>query len=136
MKKDKFISVINKILPFVIVAILAGALYVFAPICDHLIELKNGNMTHMKCYYTGEAAKIVLVILIAIGIENIRNKVSYIIPLVFIGILFLVIPTWIGLCGNTEMACHRTALWIRISGVLTIISGLLSAYSASKRNEL
>ena len=44
-----------------------GAVKLWAPVCGSMLELANGNETHMKCYYAGQAALGVALIILAIA---------------------------------------------------------------------
>ena len=33
-----------------------GALKIWAPVCGKMLDLANGNQTHMKCHWAGQAA--------------------------------------------------------------------------------
>ncbi|MDD3894252.1 MAG: DUF4418 family protein [Syntrophomonadaceae bacterium] len=109
-----------------------GSIFYWAPVCAGLLTLENGNMVHMKCFYTGQASVALALILLTTAIvaffsKNDHHKVQWI--SIVIGIL-LIANTFesvigIGICKNPSMACHSTAVWLRSAGVLTVVSGLV-----------
>lgn len=115
-----------------IVGVLAGALIIFtpfqlAPVCQRFLELKTGNMVHMRCHYTGQAevflGMIILItsVLLLLARETGTRK-SLGKLLVVLGVAAIILPTklGIGVCLN-PMECHTTA------GVLYLLGGLLLA---------
>ena len=111
------------------------SLLIFVPVCDKLVELANGNTTFMKCHYTSRAAILLSAILIFLSLESIVKKTFN--PLTIIAIaLGLILVTidglGIGLCKNSEMACHISKNWIRVPAVLIILSALGLAFKNKK----
>ncbi len=114
-----------------------GSIFLWAPICSGKIELANGNMTYMKCHYTGQASILLSIVLIVAGIEafftNSRRPWTFI----AIGIMLLLVTfgsmLGIGICMKETMNCHSTAVWIRGGGIVTIICGLISLYIGETR---
>lgn len=129
----KIWQIVAVIVPFLAVVVLAVGLYGVSPVCDKLVEMASGNMAHMKCYYMAEAAKLLGIVLLTSAIVYLQKRKSQLLLFTAIGALFLIVPNWFGLCGNTEMACHQTALWVRITGLFAILSGFLTAV-ADKKN--
>ncbi|MFZ3130988.1 MAG: DUF4418 family protein [Desulfosporosinus sp.] len=113
-----------------------GALFIWAPVCTGLLTLGNGNMAHMKCYYTGQASIALAVILLITAIvaylsKTDHQKLQWVI--IVIGIM-IIANTFtsiigIGICKNPDMACNTTAVWLRGSGVLAILSGLIDIFA-------
>ena len=100
-----------------------------APVCQKLIEMKSGNMTHMRCHYTGQA-EIYLGILIVIASLMllfsrgvVRRYLGFI--LVALGGMVILMPThWgIGVCMS-PMECHTTATYLYVFGGVLILEGL------------
>lgn len=127
MKKD-----IQKILMFVLMAIsflILGALYLWAPVCEGLLELANGTMVHMKCFYTSQATTVLVFLLLVLAITSLLTQRTDGIMIIALGIM-LIVSTYqsflgIGICAKETMDCHNTALWIRSGGVLTILIGFV-----------
>ena len=107
-----------------------GAVYSWAPVCDGLLELKNGNMVHMKCFYTAQASVVLAIVLLIAAIiaylsKTDHRKVQWI---VFVLGFMLIANTidstiGIGICKKV-MACHDTAVWIKSAGIIAILSSL------------
>jgi|GEM_PF-662459 len=121
-----------------------SAVFIWAPVCKGLLTLQNGTMVHMKCFYTGQASIVLALILILTAVvaflsKTDHNKIQWVI--VLIGIM-LISNTYdstigIGICKKTTMECHVTAAWLRGSGILTIVSGLVEVFAnGSKSNNL
>lgn len=127
----------SAIILVVVSLVILGAIFAFAPVCDKLIELKSGNMTHMKCFYTGKTAVILSILLLIAAISSFFTKGSQWV-IIAIGIFLIVLtfdsPVGIGLCKNTSMACHSTAIWIRGTGATSIICGILMCFSKTESN--
>ena len=124
------------ILALVSVLTLAG-ITAFSPVCSKLIELASGNMTHMKCFYTGKVAVILgIILLVASVISIFKNNKYNTILIIIIGILLICVTfesfIGIGICKKV-MDCHSTALWIRGGGVLSIIIGLIMLFIKDKK---
>lgn len=125
---------LRKLIPIILVGVslvVLGAVLLFSPVCNSLIELKSGNMTHMKCFYTGKAAIILSILLLVSGITSyFKNGFQWVI--IAIGILLIIITfesaIGIGLCKMDTMPCHNTAAWIRGGGIISIILGILMFY--------
>ncbi|MDD3365028.1 MAG: DUF4418 family protein, partial [Syntrophomonas sp.] len=120
------------------------AVFIWAPVCAGLLTLQNGTMVHMKCFYTGQASIVLALILMITAVvaffsKTDHNKIQWVI--VAIGIM-LISNTYdstigIGICKKTTMACNVTALWLRGSGILAIVSGLADVFAnGSKSNKL
>ncbi|MCO1601787.1 DUF4418 family protein [Desulfosporosinus nitroreducens] len=98
-----------------------------APVCQKLIELKSGNMTHMRCHYTGQAEiyfgiLIVIVSLMVLFSHGVaRRYLGFL--LAVLGVMVILMPTdWgIGVCMS-PMECHTTAKYLYgFGGVLTLV---------------
>lgn len=116
---------------------LAG-IVLFSPVCSKLLELANGNMTHMKCFYTGKASIILTIILLISSILGFLKENKYInIVIIVIGVLLIAVTydsfIGIGICKKA-MDCHSTALWIRGEGIISIIIGLIMLFKKPKLN--
>lgn len=126
---------IQKFMPhclLVVALIVIGAINIWAPICDSYLELANGNMTYMRCTYTAKIAMLLAIIIIILAIFSIISKKSIALPAALIGIaLFLITiesSVGIGICSGDDMACIKTALWLKGSGIAIIIISIISIY--------
>lgn len=133
IKSQKIISGILVIIGLIII----GSIVVWAPVCKGILELKSGNMTHMKCYYTGQASILLSIVLIVAAIEAFLTKTKKPWTFIAIGIMLLVVTygstIGIGICMKDTMDCHKTAAWIRGGGVVTTICGLISLFMGERR---
>ncbi|AGA68282.1 hypothetical protein Desdi_0755 [Desulfitobacterium dichloroeliminans LMG P-21439] len=115
-----------------------GALYIWVPVCDGLLELANGNLVHMKCFYTSQATSVLAVLVLVAAISALITKQTHAPIIIAIGILLIVITyqsfLGIGICMKETMACHQTAFWIRGGGVLTILLGILACFKKQKNS--
>lgn len=129
-------KILNGILVLVGLAII-GAIFIWSPVCSGTLELANGNMTHMKCYYTGQVSLLLSIVLIVAAIESFLTKTRKTWTFIVIGIMLLVVTygstLGIGICMKADMSCHTTAIWIRGGGILTIILGLVSLFMGKTR---
>lgn len=117
----------------VILAGLATILTPFhlAPVCQKLLELKTGNMVHMRCHYTGQAEVFLGVIILVAGLllalaQDSKTRKSLGKLLALLGLLVIIIPTnyGIGVCLQ-PMACHITARVLYLLGGILFASGLI-----------
>ena len=135
MQKD-FSKILSGILVITGLAII-GAIFIWAPVCSGMLELANGNMAHMKCYYTGQAALALSIVLIIAGIESFLTKSRMPWTFIALGVMLLVITfssvLGIGVCMKADMNCQATASWIRAGGTVAIICGLISLFTGKPR---
>ena len=114
----------------------AGAVKIWAPVCTGMLTLESGKETFMKCHYTGQAAIAVAVILFAAAVVLFFSKDCpksiEVISIVSAIMLFLLFTTLIGICANSEMQCHRTALWCEGAAIVTVVTGLIVLLSGKK----
>lgn len=129
MKMEKNLSKIFLVIEISLSLIILGAIFIWAPVCDGLLKLENGNMVHMKCFYTGQASVILSVLLLASAIaaymsKNDHKKVHFIVALIGIMLFANTFTSsiGIGICKMDTMACHTTASWIRIGGILAVLT--------------
>ena len=96
-------------------ALLIGAVRIWAPVCGKMLELANGNQTHMKCHWAGQAAIAVSVIILAAALMALLAKKEYnglmAVNAVAAVVLFLVFTSLIGVCASAEMRCQVTKVW-------------------------
>lgn len=107
---------------------LIGALKIWAPVCTKLLTLESGSQTHMKCYYSSQAALVVAVILLVAAVAAFLSKGDHkklhLVSIAGSVSLFLIFGSLIGICANAAMACNTTALWAKI------LAGVIIAASA------
>ena len=96
-------------------AVLLGAVKIWAPVCGKMLELANGNQTHMKCHWAGQAAIAASVIILAAAVMALLAKKEYkglmVVNAVAAVVLFLVFTSLIGVCASAEMRCQITKIW-------------------------
>ena len=136
MKKNAFICF--NIAALIFAAVLILAISIWAPACSGQLELANGKFVSMKCVYTVKACILISVILIAASLENIIKKRFSPLIYIVIGIVLILITftssVGIGICMKEEMACHTSALWIRILGGLTLADGVITFFLKDKHS--
>ena len=104
--------------------IVLGAIYIWAPVCDQFLQLANGNMTHMKCFYTAYAATYLAILLLASSIISLATRNKTAIISLIIGIMLITITNdtiGIGVCKKSTMSCIQTGIWLKGCGIVTII---------------
>lgn len=117
-------------------ACIIGAAELWAPVCGKMLELQNGNEVHMKCFYAGQAAVIIGLILLVIGVLALINKSSST-GLLAVGAvcgiaLFMVFGDFIGVCGAEGMACRTTAVWGKVCGAIAVVAFAASILTSKK----
>lgn len=122
----------------VISLLILGAMYIWAPVCDGLLELANGNKVHMKCFYTAQATTVLVILLLVLAISSLITKKTNPVMIIALGIMLIILTyqsfLGIGICMKETMACHDTAPWIRGGGILTILIGIAAFFT--KQNEV
>ncbi len=121
----------------VIALLMLGAMYIWAPVCDGLLELANGNMVHMKCFYARQAVTVVVLLLLVQAASAYITKKTNPVMIVALGIMLVALTyqsfLGIGICMNDTMPCHDTASWIRGGGTLTILIGIAACFTKPNR---
>lgn len=131
--KGKIIPLIQLIATVVMIA----AVKVFAPVCDGLLDLANGNQTHMKCWFSAQAVTMIAVLLIVISAlmfvvdESARKKmqIASIAAAIMMPLTFMKV---IGMCMMDGMACHGTAMWVMILSAVIGILGVIDMIKGGK----
>lgn len=116
--------------------IILGAILIWSPVCEGLLQLSDGREVHMKCYYTAQASVLLSIILIVSCIESLIKKFSHPLTTIAIGIT-MIANTFtskfgIGICMKETMSCNNTALWIRGGGIAVIICGLIFLFMGQR----
>jgi len=134
----------KKITVQLLASVLAGALSLalaltprFVPPCTHQIETAAGAFTPMRCHWTFQIEFLlaVSVLIVAGALWVVRHAESRRIVggalVLLAALVFSVTQTWaIGLCGNSEMACHQTAHWLWLWAALLAADGIFIAVRA------
>ncbi|MBQ0004742.1 MAG: DUF4418 family protein [Clostridiales bacterium] len=131
--KNKIIS----ILQLVASVALLGAVKIWAPVCSGLVDMSSGMQAHMKCWYSGqtETCLIILTIIMVIAAAFMESKPRKLMEIAIIAaciIMFMVVGPVIGICAKAEMACRKTAMWVRIMAAVISVLGLVELFSGKK----
>lgn len=133
MKNKKILT----ILPGIMALLMIGAVLGWASPCKHMLETVNGSTVHMSCFYLRVPAFIMACTWLGISIDGLYHKKMSAFLLIISGILTILVTickiVGIGICANTEMACHTTVWWMRGLGFAVIMVGLLSLYDPEKQ---
>lgn len=133
--KNKITSIVSAIQVLMALCVI-GVVKFWAPVCTGMLKLESGSEVFMKCHYTGQAAIAVSVILLAAAVVTFfmrdGHKLVQIISIVGAMMLFLLFTSLIGICANTEMACHTTALWAKGAAVVIIVAAVVDLLSGKK----
>ena len=133
--KTKFSKILIGIQALAAVCLI-GALKIWAPVCTKLLTLESGAQTHMKCHYSSQAALVIAVILLvaalAAFISKGDHKKFHFVSIAGAVSLFLIFGSLIGICANAEMACHSTALWVRIMAGVIIAAGAVDLFTGGE----
>ena len=105
--------------------------------CDHTLETTSGGTCFMKCHWTFVAVSIFGIAGIASSVLALVGKTAEGRRFAAIGVIvvaalaiFATLDTGIGLCGNTAMHCHQTALGVRIASVAAAICAIVQLIKA------
>ena len=114
-----------------------GALKLWAPVCGKMLELANGNQTHMKCHWAGQAAMAVSVILLTAAVMALLAKKEYkgfmVVTAVCGALLFMIFATgFIGVCASAEMRCNVTKAWGIGAAAVTVAASLINLLSGKE----
>lgn len=106
-----------------------------APVCDKLIELKNGNLTYMRCHYTQQATLIMAGLVLLLAIVALFQERTTLRAMGWLlagmGLAVALVPVVIGVCKSPTMPCRETAVWLYAEGGLMMVVGLLTALTRS-----
>ena len=117
--------------------LLIGAIKIWAPVCGKMLDLANGNQTHMKCYWAGQAAIAVAVIILVTALMALAAKKEYkglmVVNAVAGVVLFLIFTnTLIGVCASAEMRCQATRIWGMGTAAVTFAASLINLLSGKE----
>lgn len=117
-----------------------GAISLWAPTCDKLLELTSGKMVPMKCHYTGKAALVVAGLLLLTAILNFfakkEHKKFMVLSTVTALLIFLLFSSIIGVCMKNTMPCQVTAIWCKAAAAIALIASLVGFFAGNKDGQL
>ena len=118
-------------------ALLIGAIKIWAPVCGKMLDLANGNQTHMKCHWAGQAGFAVAVILLIAAVMALLAKKEYkgfmVITAVCGALLFMIFATdFIGVCASETMRCQITKVWGIGAAAVTVAASLINLLSGKE----
>ena len=127
-----FVGIVEVVAAIAIVAIAAAM-----GGCDHTLETTSGGTCFMKCHWTFIAVSIFGIAGIASSVLALVGKTAEGRRFAAIGVIvvavlaiFATLDAGIGLCGNTAMHCHQTALGVRIASVAAAICAIVQLVKA------
>ncbi len=116
--------------------VMIGAVKIWAPVCCKMLTLTTGKEVHMKCFYTGEAAVVLAVILLAVAVmvflAKKDQKLFFVVSGVIAVLLFMLFTNIIGVCASPDMRCHATALWAKIVAAVVLASSVVGLLSGKE----
>ena len=114
-------------------AVLIILLLTVAKACPSMIETAAGGGCHMSCHYTVRAGILLAAITAVFAIEAaVRQKLFAVTGIVF-GVAILLLPAILGICPQ-GMACHTSALCMRIAGALIGIIGIIQLLAKGEKD--
>ena len=118
-------------------ALLIGAIKIWAPVCGKMLDLANGNQTHMKCHWAGQAGLAVAVILLAAAVMALLAKKEYkgfmVVTAVCGALLFMIFATsFIGVCASETMRCQITKVWGVGAAAVTFAASVINLLSGKE----
>ena len=133
-------STMNKILialQALAAALVIGAIKIWAPVCGKMLDLANGNQTHMKCYWAGQAGLAIAIVILAAALMALLAKKEYkglmVVTAVCAVLLFMVFATgFIGVCASETMRCQVTKVWGIGAAALTFAASLINLLSGKE----
>ena len=117
--------------------LLIGAIKIWAPVCGKMLDLANGNQTHMKCYWAGQAGLVVAIIILAAAVMAFLAKKEYkgfmVITAICGALLFMIFATkFIGVCASETMRCQVTKVWGIGAAAVTVATSLINLLSGKE----
>ena len=115
-------------------AILAILLLTVAKACPSMIETAAGGSCHMSCHYTVKAGVLLAVIAIIFAAESALRRRLLAFTNVVLGVVIVLLPSVLGICAMKEMACHTSALCMRICGVVIALIGIIQLLAKGEKD--
>ena len=117
--------------------LLIGAIKIWAPVCGKMLDLANGNQTHMKCYWAGQAGLVVAIVILAAAVMAFLAKKEYkgfmVITAICGALLFMIFATkFIGVCASETMRCQVTKVWGIGAAAITVATSLINLLSGKE----
>ena len=114
-----------------------GAVKIWAPVCGKMLDLANGNQTHMKCHWAGQAGLAVAVILLIAALMALLAKKEYkgfmVVTAVCGALLFVIFATsFIGVCASETMRCQVTKVWGLGTAAVAFAASLINLLSGKE----
>lgn len=124
-------------------AVVASAIIVIASFamggCDHMLETTTGGSCWMKCHWTFVAAGFTGIAAVASSVLAVLGKTAEgrrfaaIMTIIAAAlVIFFTLDAGIGLCGNSSMQCHKTALVVRVASAAAIICSIAQIAGADQ----
>ena len=113
-----------------------GAVKLWAPVCGKMLTLETGKEVPMRCFYTGQAAIAIAVVMLAIAAVALLTKSGHrklmIVSSVAAVMLFLLFSSLIGVCVSPDMRCHATDFWCRGAAVVSLAASVIELLSGKE----
>ena len=113
-----------------------GAVKIWAPVCGKMLTLETGKEVPMRCFYTGQAAIAIAVVMLAIAAVALLTKSGHrklmIVSSVAAVMLFLLFSSLIGVCVSPDMRCHATDFWCRGAAVVSFAASVIELLSGKE----
>ena len=113
-----------------------GAVKIWAPVCGKMLTLETGKEVPMRCFYTGQAAIAIAVVMLAIAVVALLTKSGHrklmVVSSVAAVMLFLVFSSLIGVCASPDMRCHVTDFWCRGAAVVSLTASVIELLSGKE----
>lgn len=113
-----------------------GAVKIWAPVCGKMLTLDTGKEVPMRCFYTGQAAIAIAVVMLVIAVVALLTKSGHrklmIVSSVAAVMLFLLFSSLIGVCANPDMRCHVTDFWCRGAAVVGLAASVIELLSGKE----
>lgn len=127
------------IINFIAGIMMIATVKIWAPVCGGLLTLDTGKQVHMKCFYAGQTAVVLGIILVVLAVVSMLAKKDYklvqVASIIVSLLVFWVFTSLIGVCV-ADMACHTTRIWAYIISIISIISSVIDLLSGNKEDQL
>lgn len=133
-------SMVGNIVSAVCAILAIGAVLFWAPPCQGMLELANGNMTPMRCVYTGKIALLISLLLIATCSASLILKRPMVAPILALSISLMLLsietPFTIGVCKSSDMECWTMAYWLVACGGASAVASLSGTIAKLTRKQV